>query len=61
MSSIKPARTSKANPNGPPESGAALTPDKSMNRACGAKYPTVARNRAVSTHHPFTVTTFAAS
>jgi hypothetical protein len=51
----------RANPNGPPESGAALTPDKSTNRARGAKCRTVACNRAVSTHQPFAVTTFAAS
>jgi hypothetical protein len=32
-----------------------------MNRARGAKCRTVARNRAVSTHHPFAVTMLPAS
>ena len=61
MSSVNPAAISKANPNGPPESGAALTPDRSVNRARGAKCRTVARSRAVSTHQPFAVTTFPGS
>jgi hypothetical protein len=60
MSSVKPARTSKVFSNSTPESGAVLTPDRSTNRARGAKCPTVACNRAVSTHQPFVVSTFAA-
>jgi hypothetical protein len=36
-------------------------PVRSVNPARGAKCRTTARNRAVSTHHPFAVTTFPAS
>ena len=61
MTSMTPARNSKANSNGPPD----LRPDADAGQVdeprVRGEVPHGGRSRAASTHQPFAVTTYAAS